>query len=130
MKTYQIFIKTITLMVIVFSCSTISTQSQEEDLFALDNLKLEIETIVDQGNCTEISNCNYIAFGSKACGGPQGYLVYSNSIDVILLKEKVTKYNQQEKDYNKKWNIISDCSVPSPPTSIACVDGKCIGVYN
>ena len=33
-------------MVIVFSCSTISTQSQEEDLLALDNLKLEIEAIM------------------------------------------------------------------------------------
>jgi hypothetical protein len=130
MKTFQKLIKTITLMVIVFSCSTISTQSQEEDLLALDNLKLEIETFVNKGICNSISDCNYIAFGSKACGGPQSYLVYSNSIDVVSLKEKVSSYNQREKEYNLKWQIISDCSVPSPPARIECIDGKCIGVYN
>ena len=74
-------------------------------------------------------DCAYIAFGSKPCGGPWSYLVYSISIDVDLLKSKVKQYNKMEDEYNRKHGIASDCAIVLPPTSLNCVNDKCVGVY-
>lgn len=129
MKIFKFLFKTIVILTIVFGCSNNSDSTQEEDLAALTLLNNEIKELIATGTCAANSNCDYIAFGSKACGGPTSFLVFSTSIDVDLLKEKVASYNKLESDYNMKWNIISDCSVPSPPTNMECLEGKCIGIY-
>ncbi|MBL4723953.1 MAG: hypothetical protein JKY73_00815 [Lutibacter sp.] len=130
MKPLNHIIKTIALLAIVFSCTNNSDQSQEEDLNELNNLKEEVEQLITTGNCTENANCSYIAFGSKPCGGPWSFLVYSTNIDTDLLISKVSNYNQLENEYNIKWGIISDCSTPTPPTSVECIEEKCKGIYN
>lgn len=79
--------KTIALMAIVFGCANNTESSKEDDLAELNGLKEEIELLVDSGICSENSDCDYIAFGSKACGGPKTYLVLNNSIDVALLQQ-------------------------------------------
>ena len=121
-------LKTVSLLAFIVSCSNKSITSQTEDLNELNNLKTEIDQLVATGVCEDNSTCDYIAFGSKACGGPINYLVYSTSINVDLLKQKVTTYNQLQSEYNKKWNVFSDCMAVMPPTSITCVDGKCTAV--
>ncbi len=130
MKTFKYLLKTIALMAIVLSCSNNSETSKEEDLAELNLLNNEIEQLISAGTCSENSECDYIAFGRKACGGPQSYLVFSTSLNVELLKEKVTTYNEKEAVFNEKWGIFSDCSVVSPPNSVTCVQGKCIAIYN
>jgi len=129
MKTFLITLKTVVLFSLITGCSTNSNTTQQEDLTVLNNLKNDIEQLIATGTCSENTTCDYIAFGSKACGGPKSFLVYSTSIDVDLLKEKVATYNDLENNYNIKWSIVSDCSVPSPPTNIECVDGKCTAIY-
>jgi hypothetical protein len=69
--------------------------------------------------------CNYIAFGSKPCGGPLSYLVFSNSVNLNKLQEMVKNYNEMNKQYNIQTNAISDCMVVLPPTEIKCVNGVC-----
>jgi len=122
-------IKTIALLAVVFSCTTNSETSKENEQLELDNLKNEIEQLVAEGTCSENSNCDFIAFGSKPCGGSWSYLVYNTTINVELLNEKVATYNNQENAYNLKWGIISDCMAVSPPTSVECVNGECVAVY-
>ena len=129
MKLIKNISKTIALLAIVFGCTHNTEFTKEEDLAELTALQEEIELLVDSGVCSENSDCNYIAFGSKACGGPKTYLVFSTSINVELLQQKVATYNELENDFNKKWGIISDCSVVLPPTSVACINGKCVAVY-
>jgi len=129
MKTFKHIVNTIAFMAIVFGCSNNSETSQEEDLTELNNLKIDIEQLIATGTCSENTDCDYIAFGSKACGGPTSYLVYSTSINVELLKEKVVAYNEKEAMFNKKWGVFSDCMMVSPPTSVACVSGKCSAIY-
>jgi hypothetical protein len=129
MKTFKNIIKTIALLAIVFSCTNNTEASKEEDLSELTFLQEEIELFVDSGICAENSSCDYVAFGSKACGGPKAYLAFSTSIDVALLQQKVATYNALENSYNKKWGIISDCSVPIPPVDVTCIAGKCTAVY-
>ncbi|MBT8317471.1 MAG: hypothetical protein HKP59_07585 [Lutibacter sp.] len=122
-------LKTIAILAIVFSCSSNSETTQEDDLVALNNLKLEIELLIAEGTCTENESCDFIAFGSKACGGPKSYLVFNTSIDVELLNEIVSTYNEMEAEYNLKWGIISDCMFLLPPTNVECVDGQCKAIY-
>ena len=121
--------KTIAIMAIVFSCSNSSAISQEEDRNELDQLQTEIELLISKGKCTKNAECDFIAFGSKPCGGPWGYLVYPTTIDVDLLKIKVADYNQKETAYNKKWGIASDCMMVAPPTGAECIDGICTAIY-
>ncbi len=34
-----------------------------------------------------------------------------------------------EKLYNEKYSILSDCFIAMPPSSLTCVDGKCTGIF-
>ena len=129
MKTFLYYIKTIALLAIVLGCTNNSETNQETDLLELNDLKDEIALLISQSVCIDSSSCDFIAFGSKACGGPKEYLVFSNSINVAELENKVTNYNNLEKAYNIKWEIISDCSAPSPPTSVECINGECTAIY-
>ncbi len=129
MKMIKNISKTIALLAIVFGCTNNTESGKEEDLAELAALQEEIELMIDSGDCSENSDCESIAFGSKACGGPKTYLVFSTTIDVELLEQKVAIYNELENDFNKKWGIISDCSVPTPPVDVICVAGKCTAVY-
>ena len=122
-------LKTIALLAIVFSCSNNSEITQEQEFQELNNLKNEIELLIAEETCAEDSNCDFIAFGSKPCGGPRSYLTFSTSINVELLEEKVATYNQKEFIYNNTWGIISDCMAVLPPTSVECIDGECTAIY-
>lgn len=116
-------------MAIVFGCSKNSEQSQDEEKLELLNLKDEIEQIINSEECNETATCEFIAFGSKPCGGAWSYLVYSSNIDVALLKQKVTYYNKLENEFNIKWNVVSDCMAAVPPANVECINGKCTAVF-
>ncbi|TVZ26170.1 hypothetical protein JM83_1123 [Gillisia sp. Hel_I_86] len=115
-----------------FIVSAASCQNTDEaQNVSLQDLEQQLEALqafVDQSNCTQNSQCSYIAYGTKACGGPKGYLVFSTNVDMDQLKVMVAKYSKAEATYNKQNGIISDCSIPAPPQSIKCSDGKCIAV--
>ena len=83
----------------------------------------EISTIAYSVSCTDSSNWNFTAYGAKACGGPQGYIAYSNEIDVTAFLEKIAIYTQAEKEYNFNYGVVSDCSVPIEPKSVTCSNG-------
>jgi hypothetical protein len=118
------------VLLLLFVVSTASCQNTDDvQSVTLQDLELQFEAIqelVSQSNCSENSQCSYLAYGSKACGGPQGYLVFSSDIDVNKLEVMVTKYSEDENTYNKQNGIISDCSFPLPPENLTCKDGKCV----
>ena len=47
--------------------------NQEEDLVLLQDLFAEFEAMAHQP-CTDAELWEFVAYGSKACGGPQGYI--------------------------------------------------------
>ena len=128
-KTITYIIRTIALVAIVFSCTNTTEITQESEKAELDILQEEIVQLIATGTCAQNTHCDFIAFGSKPCGGAWSYLIYSTTINVELLSEKVATYNQNEAAYNIKWSVVSDCMVISPPTSVACVDGDCVAIY-
>lgn len=96
---------------------------QEIEHRSLMTLFNEIQNLAYSVSCSNSSNWLFTAYGAKACGGPQGYISYSNQIDTVAFLQKVEIYTQAEKDFNYKWGIISDCSVTNTPKSIECVNG-------
>lgn len=92
-------------------------------------LKADIQAIADASICNEEFECRYIAFGSKPCGGPWEFLIYTTSIDTLTLASLVEEYNQLETEYNNNCDAISDCSTPQPPIGFDCVDNQCIPIF-
>ncbi len=106
------------------------SEDKEVELKKITNLEEEIVALAASSVCNDKTECDAIAFGSKPCGGPWSYLVYSNSIDTDLLKSKVEEFNKMQKEYNTKHGIMSDCAVVMPPSDIICEDNKCKAVDN
>jgi len=128
-KTITYIIRTIALVAIVFSCTNTTEITQESEKAELAILQEEIVQLIATGTCTQNTDCDFIAFGSKPCGGAWSYLVYSTTINVELLKERVATYNETETAYNIKWSVVSDCMAIAPPTSVQCVNGDCVAIY-
>ncbi|MDP3353217.1 MAG: hypothetical protein Q8S44_05710 [Flavobacteriaceae bacterium] len=118
---------------ILFSCEVFDSnndKTQEKELSELIAHHDYILSLVKSTTCTSNSQCDYIAIGSKACGGPKSYLAYPSSMDTKLLFEQVAIYNLKEQQYNQKWGIVSDCMFVSPPIRVDCINNKCVAVYN
>lgn len=101
----------------------------EDNLLNLAELKSNIEMMADETICDDAFQCRYIAFGSKPCGGPWEYLIYSTSIDTLTLTSLVMEYNQLEANYNLNCGAVSDCSTPIPPIGFECQDNQCIPIF-
>jgi hypothetical protein len=109
-----------------FQCTS-SDNSQSSDLITqemLDAKKAEVMTLINNSLCS--GSFNYIAFGSKPCGGPREYLLFSNTINLEQLQLLVTQYNEMEHQFNVKTNAVSDCVMVLPPNTVECVNGTCV----
>lgn len=95
----------------------------------LEKLNERIQNLVDTSVCHDDAECRYIAYGSKPCGGPWSYLLYSTSIDTLQLTTLVEEYNALETRVNQECERISDCMAVIPPQRLECRDGKCVAVY-
>lgn len=117
------------LLPLFIDCSNNSVSSEQQERQELALLKAEIEEMVAEISCANGTDCRFLAFGSKPCGGPWSYLIYNTAIDTDKLKDLVENYNQKEQDFNIKYNIISDCMYVLPPTRVDCVNGVCTAIY-
>lgn len=125
-----LFLFTICLTLLAFQCEEDEASlTQEEERIELDADKQEILDFAATSVCNESTECKYIALGSKPCGGPWSYLIYTTSIDTEKLELWVEDYNKKETAFNTKWSVFSDCSFVNPPTSISCENNVCVPVF-
>ena len=103
---------------------------QEKDHRALMELFNEISELSYSKTCTNANDWNYTPYGSKACGGPQGFLPYSNKIDTVSFLAKIDAYTKAEEAYNIKWGVISTCEAILAPDAIECSNGYPVLTYN
>lgn len=115
----------LSLLLQSFQCSDTNESSDIITQAQLETKKQEIQNYINSFSCSESGGCNYIAFGSKPCGGPWSYLVFSNSVNLIKLQEMVKNYNEMNRLYNIQTNAMSDCMAVAPPTEVKCVNGVC-----
>ena len=118
------------MMLTAMQCDKDDLESSCEAQSAnLIQLKSDIESMANASVCGDTFECRYIAFGSKPCGGPWEFLVYSTSIDTLALTSLVMEYNQLEANYNINCNMASDCSTPQPPIGFDCENNQCIPLF-
>ncbi|WP_282080597.1 hypothetical protein [Aquimarina algiphila] len=106
-----------------------SSLSQEQDNTNLKTMLEEITKIAESVDCTNPDDWSFTSIGSKACGGPSGFIAYSLTIDTDDFLKKVETHKTAMKAFNKKWGIVSDCFVPATPIDVECVDGKAVLVF-
>ncbi|MFD1162856.1 hypothetical protein [Hwangdonia seohaensis] len=102
---------------------------QEKDHQKLMDLYNEIYNLSISVSCTNAEDWTFTAYGAKACGGPQGFIAYSNQIDTDAFLQKVQAYNEAENAYNIKWEIVSTCDVPQQPKGVTCQNGFPVLTY-
>jgi hypothetical protein len=101
---------------------------EADDIARLEKMEKEITALIGEAACGDSTDCRYIAFGAKPCGGPWRYLVYSAAaLDTVELAFRVAAYNELNRDLNRRYGWMSDCSVPEPPNP-GCRGGKCVDV--
>lgn len=132
MKKYTFVLKlsAFLLLFTAFQCDTTEVSATcEQKVTQLDNMRVTIQNLANTSICNENFECHYIAFGSKACGGPMSYLVYSTSIDVAQLTKLVKEYNELETVLNIECERVSDCAMVNPPQRLECENNTCIAIY-
>ena len=104
--------------------------SIQQDQLELNRKYSSIMRYINLEDVGENISCQSLPIGSKACGGPQGYVAFPESINQEELEEMIEEYTEFERDYNEKWGITSDCSHVSPPIEVIVQNGKCKAVFN
>ena len=121
------FFKILVLSILLqsFQCTDTNDSSENITSAQLETKKQEIQNYINGFSCSESVGCSFIAFGSKPCGGPRTYLLFSNSVNLTKLQEMVKTYNEMDELYNIQTNAVSDCMYVLPPTEVKCVNGIC-----
>jgi hypothetical protein len=115
----------LSLLLQSFQCTDTNESSDLITSAQLETKKQEIQNYINSFSCSESVGCNFIAFGSKPCGGPRTYLIFSNSVNLTHLQEMVKNYNEMDELYNIQTGAVSDCMFVLPPTEVKCLNGIC-----
>jgi hypothetical protein len=123
------FIGIALLIGICFSCNDDDALTQEQQAQNLDQMFSEIEILATSENCDDSAEWTFTSYGSKACGGPLGFIAYPINIGTELFLKKIEEYTTAQQEFNQKWGIVSDCYVPSQPSEIICKNGSPVFEY-
>lgn len=111
------------------SCVSDDELNQKQEAQNLSEMFSEIENLTISIDCENSAEWTFTSYGSKACGGPVGFIAYSLNIDVDLFQRLIEKHREKQQEFNEKWGIMSDCSIPAQPTGVICEDGNPVLQY-
>ncbi len=104
----------------------IKTSEKEVSVNDIKTAKKELNALIANTQCDTSAQCKVMPVGSKACGGPSDYVVYStkaaNEGQVSSLAKQITAL---EKAYNTQNEMMSTCQHLTAP-STQCVENKCV----
>lgn len=100
--------------------------AKEVSLDDIKTAKSKLNNLIANKQCTTNSQCKVSAVGSRACGGPSDYIVYSTQSasekQVSALSDTITLL---ESTYNAQTGSMSICQHLTAP-STQCVENKCV----
>ena len=101
-------------------------RTEEGDRVRLLEMRQAIDALIGDASGASIADCRSAALGSKPCGGPWEYIVYSaSSTDTTELANRLTEYNAFEAEMNELYGYVSDCSIPNMPV-LVFRNGRCV----
>ncbi|BBN80048.1 hypothetical protein PA25_00330 [Pseudoalteromonas sp. A25] len=96
----------------------------------IKQLHSQLKALTQDVTCDTTMQCQVEAVGSRACGGPSSYIVYSNkSADSEAVKKLASKITHYESSYNAQNRLVSICQHLTRP-SAQCVENKCVKLTN
>ena len=88
----------------------------------MDKLKAEI----GEAACDTAAQCKTVAVGSKACGGPEGYLAYSTKNgNGAKITQMAAEDAAARKASNERSGMVSNCMMAMDPGAV-CTAGRCV----
>lgn len=90
------------------------------------NLEATIQELNEQElGCEADQDCEPFAMGTKACGGPAGYIVVSNrNPNLLKLSELAERLRTLQAAQNLQSGVIGTCEFETPPEP-RCVSSRC-----
>lgn len=71
-----------------------------------------LKALVGEAACSSNDQCHTIAWGAKACGGPQRWVAWSSQqTDEAQLKALAERHAQAEQEDNRRSGRVSTCSI-------------------
>lgn len=90
------------------------------------SLAAQLRAAIGDASCTENAQCRTLAWGSKACGGPQAYVAWSTTrSDGRTLEELATRHAAAQARDNEASGRMSDCRLLTDPGA-QCVANRCV----
>ena len=116
------------LFLMVFVIGDKAWSSDEIDLLAeIQAVRTEMESLTHNKQCGSDAECASIPFGSRACGGPSDYLVYSLSIGKEHqrhLQALSARSRELSAKLNERRSLMSHCQVLPEPATV-CDEQVC-----
>lgn len=89
-------------------------------------LLAQIEAEVGAAACDSTQQCQTIAIGAKACGGPERYLAWSSKdIDGKKLKALAQAHAEASRKQQQSDGMMSTCAIVTDPGA-SCEAGRCV----
>ncbi len=99
------------LVLLLGSCSDAEIENMD-----MQELLIAIDKEVGTPYASSIDSCKVMPIGSKPCGGPNAYVVYSNQVSstprLEIMVERFTKLQHED---NIRRGLGSDCAYIGPP---------------
>jgi hypothetical protein len=107
---------------------TLTSDTLTPETLTSDTLRESIARQVGTAACSSAAVCRSLPLGSKPCGGPRQYLVYSLAVtDSARLAADAARYTQAEAQRNRETGLVSDCSMLIAP-QVSCVSRRGVEV--
>ena len=79
-----------------------------------------------EASCQGDGDCRLVPVGSKPCGGPRAYAVFSTTVsDSLRVQAWAESLRIEERNRNLREGRNSDCALVTPPTP-RCRAGRCV----
>jgi hypothetical protein len=93
---------------------------------APQDLAARIALEIGDAACDSSAQCRTLAYGHKACGGPEKYLAYSTKrSDGARLTQLAGQLADERRRQDEREGMMSTCSVVVDPGA-ACNAGRCV----
>jgi hypothetical protein len=83
------------------------------------SLRAPIAALIGNAPCDNQGQCHVVGIGAKACGGPSGFLAWSDKkTDPKALEAAVQAQAQAAREENKASGLASDCMMAPTPSAV------------
>jgi hypothetical protein len=90
------------------------------------DLMQQLRAEIGSAACDSTQQCQTVAIGNKACGGPESYLAWSSKAsDGAKVLRLAAAHSAKRKSENEASGMLSTCSAVMDPGA-TCSAGRCV----